>query len=141
MRMRARVQVFYTMEYVVMVLEHASDGSLATYQWPEERTGMARYFFQHLITAVEYCHANGVVHRDIKHENTLVSLQTFGGGRDFLVLKVSDFGMCTAAQQNVGNGSRVGSVPYMAPVRPRHLWLLRAPSTTLCETWKRKEGC
>ena len=123
----ACAQVFYTMEFVVMVLEHASHGSLASYEWPgvigsASRTGMARYFFQQLIAAVAYCHEHGVVHRDLKHENTLVSEESFGEGREFLVLKVSDFGMCREDEtpnHASGKGSRVGSVPYMAPVRAR----------------------
>ena len=46
----------------------------------------ARYFFQHLISGVEYLHNMRISHRDLKLENTLVDLTTTP------VLKICDFG-------------------------------------------------
>lgn len=64
-------RVFYTTEYLVFVLEYASEGSLARFNWPptySQRKPLAIYFFQQLIAAVQYCHAHEIVHRDLKHE-------------------------------------------------------------------------
>jgi serine/threonine protein kinase len=35
---------------------------------------VARWFFQQLILAVDYCHKKGVANRDIKLENTLLAV-------------------------------------------------------------------
>jgi serine/threonine-protein kinase SRK2 len=110
--------VFYTNKYLVIVLEYASAGCVASYDWPvpyKERRELALYFFQQLISAVEYCHSHKVMHRDLKHENTLLHWETQKGSR-YLALKVADFGMCKAAMHSDPK-TRVGTVPYMSPVR------------------------
>ena len=113
------VQVFYTDEFMVLVLEYASAGSLASYNFPvgfEERKGIAIYFFQQLICAIEYCHKHSIMHRDLKLENTLLKWEELPDGTTFLALKLADFGMCKAAVHSDPK-TRVGTVPYMAPVR------------------------
>lgn len=113
-------RVFYTAELLVCVLEYASEGSIALFQWPntyQKRKPLAIYFFQQLIAAVRYCHAHGIVHRDLKHENSLLHMATLPSGNKFLALKVADFGMCKAAMHSDPK-TRVGTIPYMSPVRP-----------------------
>ena len=56
----------------------------ATAGLPEEA---ARWFFQQLVLAVDYCHSLGIAHRDIKLENALLDRQ---GPR--AILKLCDFG-------------------------------------------------
>ena len=51
----------------------------------------ARYFFQQLISGVEWCHREGVCHRDLKLENTLLD------GRPAPRLKICDFGYSKSA--------------------------------------------
>ncbi|QSQ25511.1 protein kinase [Pyxidicoccus parkwayensis] len=64
-----------------------------------------------LARALEAAHARGVVHRDVKPENVLVS----EGGP----LKLADFGIAALADQErlTSTGSVTGSLAYMAPER------------------------
>jgi mitogen-activated protein kinase kinase kinase len=72
-----------------------------------------RRFSQHILAGVDYLHSKGIIHRDIKGANILVS----GTG----VAKLADFGcskqlagMCTASIEESMRAIR-GSVPWMAP--------------------------
>jgi serine/threonine protein kinase len=83
-------RVFFTEDFLVVVLEYASEGSLARFQWPPsypQRKPLAMYFFQQLIAAIKYCHAHGIMHRDLKHENTLLHMAQLPSGNRFLALK------------------------------------------------------
>ncbi|MFP2908757.1 protein kinase domain-containing protein [Pyxidicoccus sp. 3LFB2] len=64
-----------------------------------------------LARALEAAHARGVVHRDVKPENVLVSK----GGP----LKLADFGIAAVADQErlTSTGAVTGSLAYMAPER------------------------
>ena len=57
----------------------------------------ARWFFQQIALAVEYCHGLGIAHRDIKLENALLDR---AGPR--AILKLCDFG------EHVPGAGRVG---------------------------------
>ena len=74
-----------------------------------------RYCFQ-LICAVEACHAAGVVHRDIKPDNVLMS-------RDRTIVKLADFGV---SRNVLKPGDRVGLTPYSST-----RWY-RAPEMLFC---------
>jgi len=63
-----------------------------------------------ILSALEHAHAQGIVHRDVKPENVLV---TTGG-----VVKVADFGLARAlAESRVTHapGTVTGTVQYLAP--------------------------
>ncbi|XP_016421948.1 NUAK family SNF1-like kinase 1, partial [Sinocyclocheilus rhinocerous] len=67
-------EVFESRERIVMVMEYASGGELYDYIQDKQRLSEeeARHFFRQITSAVQYCHKNGVVHRDLKLENILL---------------------------------------------------------------------
>jgi serine/threonine protein kinase len=90
----------------------------------------ARRYFQQLMSAVAYCHARGIAHRDLKAENLLL------GSND--VLKVCDFGLARPAIEEHGEEfnelymtSLAGSQDYQAPEMRTQSQYLGFP----CDIW------
>ncbi|KXZ50290.1 hypothetical protein GPECTOR_17g929 [Gonium pectorale] len=106
-----------------MMMEYADRGDLFRYIQARPRLpeGDARWFFQQLILALDYCHRRGVVNRDLKLENLLLRSAADDpappGQVDqprSLHIKVADFGLCKTAVTSLPK-SRVGTLYYMAP--------------------------
>ena len=70
----------------------------------------ARWVFQQIISAMEYCHGMGVCHRDLKLENLMVD-NVDGAER----IKVTDFGLSKDQNQHSNPHTKVGTISYMAP--------------------------
>lgn len=106
-------EVFITNEYNCIVMEYASGGNLFSYVQRAIRLKepAARWFFQQLIIGLDYCHRRGVVNRDIKLENTLLTMVP---GLPLPLLKICDFGY-SKAQFMSAPKSKVGTLAYMAP--------------------------
>lgn len=102
--------VFLTDAYLGIILEYAPGGDLL--DWIKTREGIserqARWLFQQLIMGLDYIHMQGVVNRDIKLENSLV---TEG---DMPMLKLCDFGYSKNVQLSAAK-SIVGTRSYLAP--------------------------
>jgi len=68
-------EVFLTNEFLGIAMEFAPGGDM--FQYVKQRNGLqeyeARWFFQQLIIALDYCHKIGVVNRDIKLVSTVCS--------------------------------------------------------------------
>ena len=68
---------------------------------------LARHYFKQLMIGLEYCHSNGVTHRDLKPDNLLLDAN--------YVLKIADFGWAAPLLGKDGSGklyTESGTVKY-----------------------------
>ncbi|NWI84939.1 NUAK2 kinase, partial [Pitta sordida] len=102
-------EVFENSSKIVIVMEYASKGDL--YDYISERQRLteqeARHFFRQVVSAVYYCHKNGIVHRDLKLENILLD----ANGN----IKIADFGLSNVYQQDKLLQTYCGSPLYASP--------------------------
>lgn len=96
-------------DHVVLVLDFVDGGDLldAVTRQPHRYTGNeghVRSTFGQMLEAVKYTHDAGVVHRDLKLENFLVS-------EDLSKVYLADFGLATTSR----GYEQVGSLPYVPP--------------------------
>lgn len=96
--------------HLYVVTELAAGGEL--YYYVKARTRLkeetARAFFQQLVNALNYCHQKGIVHRDVKLENLLLT-------ENYKQLKLADFGFSRSFKQNEPLFTVCGSSQYAAP--------------------------
>lgn len=117
---------FVSMEgHLVLVLELLLGGTLAAYveQRPLLPEMHAGNLCMQMLRAVEYLHAQGIVHRDVKAENFVF------GAADCQHLKLIDFG-AAAMQGNSALSDVVGTPEYMAPEVARG-----RPYNNTCDMW------
>ncbi|KAJ1138156.1 hypothetical protein NDU88_004547 [Pleurodeles waltl] len=102
-------EVFENSSKIVIVMEYASKGDLYDYINDRQRLTEqeARHFFRQIVSAVYYCHKNGIVHRDLKLENIL--LDENGN------VKIADFGLSNLYQQDKYLQTYCGSPLYASP--------------------------
>lgn len=101
-------QPYFTMEYVQGdPLDHfVEKESLSQIQVLE--------LFSKICTAVDYAHCRGVVHRDLKPDNILVTKEGRPKILDFGVAKVLS-GEIAEAREKTMTGQWIGTPPYMSP--------------------------
>ncbi|XP_058085361.1 CBL-interacting serine/threonine-protein kinase 4-like [Magnolia sinica] len=104
-------EVMATKSKIYLVMEHASGGDLFSQimQHGPLSEPIARRYFQQLVSALHFCHSNGVAHRDVKPQNLL--LDEYGN------LKVTDFGL-SALPEQLKDGlfhTACGTPAYTAP--------------------------
>lgn len=105
--------VFMTSTFICIVLEYAGTGTLHSYVRRHGflKESVARWFFQQLAIAVDYCHRKGVANRDIKLENTLLHSVPH---LPLPLVKMCDFGYSKEENKSAAK-SKVGTLTYMAP--------------------------
>lgn len=69
----------------------------------------ARWYFQQIVCALDYCHRAGVANRDVKLENALLA------DPERPLVKLCDFGYSKHEVAQSAPGSRVGTPAYLAP--------------------------
>ncbi|CAJ0945084.1 unnamed protein product, partial [Mesorhabditis belari] len=102
-------QVMETTNIIYLVTEYAPNGEVFDLISRHSRLTEedARFKFWQIISAIDYCHKMGVVHRDLKAENLLLD----GNFR----LKIADFGFSNFFKGDEQLGTFCGSPPYAAP--------------------------
>ena len=89
--------------------EYANRGEIFDYiaRYGRMSEARARSTFGQILSAVEYCHAKGVAHRDLKAENLLLDSQ--------MNVKIADFGFSNRFAPGERLSTWCGSPPYAAP--------------------------
>lgn len=102
-------QLMETDQTIYMVTEYASKGEIFDHLVAKGRMSEteAKRIFRQIVSAVGYCHAQGVVHRDLKAENLLLDHN--------MNIKLADFGFSNQFTEDVQLSTWCGSPPYAAP--------------------------
>ncbi|XP_037725420.1 serine/threonine-protein kinase SIK2-like isoform X3 [Drosophila subpulchrella] len=102
-------QAMETKKMIYIVTEYASQGDIFDYMIKYGRMpeSTARHKFWQIISAVEYLHNKGIVHRDLKAENLLLDRN--------MNIKIADFGLSNHFEPGELLATWCGSAPYAAP--------------------------
>ncbi|KAE8258525.1 hypothetical protein A4X13_0g1626 [Tilletia indica] len=103
-----REMMIHTNHYY-MVFEYVNGGQMLDYiiSHGRLRERSARKFARQIGSALEYCHRNSIVHRDLKIENILIS----GSGN----IKIIDFGLSNLFSPHSHLSTFCGSLYFAAP--------------------------
>ncbi|KAL4589965.1 hypothetical protein LXL04_002878 [Taraxacum kok-saghyz] len=101
--------VYEDSESFHLVMELCSGGRLIDQMTKEGRYSEQRAanIFKELMMVIKYCHDMGVVHRDVKPENILLT----ASGK----IKLADFGLAVRITNGQSLGGLAGSPAYVAP--------------------------
>ncbi|KAI8827428.1 kinase-like domain-containing protein [Chytriomyces cf. hyalinus JEL632] len=122
-------EVYETSKKIFLVMEHCGGGELdETIRLSKKCSDQdVRIIVRRISDAVGYLHAHGIVHRDIKPQNILLSTMD---PLDPLNIKVSDFGLATWVDKCTMMDNVVGTPLYMAPEIIQNL-----PYSAQCDIW------
>lgn len=103
------LEIIENEDVLCLVMEYASGGEIFDYLVAngKMREKEARAKFRQLLSAIQYCHAKHIVHRDLKAENILLD--------ENLNVKVADFGLANKFGGDTRLNTFCGSPPYAAP--------------------------
>ena len=122
-------EFFKTEKYIYIINELCTGGELfekivAVNHFSE---AVACNIMRQLLSAVAYCHENGVIHRDLKPENILIE-NSKEKNKDFFHIKIIDFGTCEILKKNKLT-EQIGTSFYIAPE------VLRNSYNEKCDLW------
>uniref|UniRef100_A0A4W4GSM7 non-specific serine/threonine protein kinase n=1 Tax=Electrophorus electricus TaxID=8005 RepID=A0A4W4GSM7_ELEEL len=102
-------QVMETKNMLYLVTEYAKNGEIFDHLASRGRLSEAdaRRKFWQILSAVAYCHEQGIVHRDLKAENLLLDAH--------MNIKIADFGFGNFFRPGEPLATWCGSPPYAAP--------------------------
>ncbi|XP_030755254.1 serine/threonine-protein kinase SIK3-like isoform X1 [Sitophilus oryzae] len=102
-------QLMETKQTIYLVTEYASNGEIFDHLVAKGRMSEpeAKRIFNQIVSAVSYCHTQGVVHRDLKAENLLLDHNSN--------IKLADFGFSNQFTEGNLLATFCGSPPYAAP--------------------------
>lgn len=104
-------QGFVVKNELLLIMEYADGGELVSYV--EEREGLSevecRQIFKQLCSAIEVCHSQGIIHRDLKLENVLFE------SKARTRIKIVDFGIAGRSTPSVNDKTDAGTLKFMAP--------------------------
>lgn len=107
-----------------ITMEYLPDGSLRTLLDRRARDGatwplqFGLDLVRQAAEALDFAHARGIVHRDIKPDNILIERHAGPGGRSLYIVKLTDFGLARMVGGGSGitaSGVTVGTPAYMSP--------------------------
>ena len=102
---------FVIKNQLLLIMEYADGGELIHYV--EETKGLeeleCRQLFKQMLGAIEACHEQGIIHRDLKLENVLFESKTKTR------IKIVDFGISGRCKGNTAEKTDAGTIRYMAP--------------------------
>jgi len=122
------IDLFETSEYYYIVMEYMAGNDMfdflqrKNFALPEEKV---RELLIQLILAVRYLHSFGIVHRDLKLENIMMSSK-----ENDATPKLVDFGLSKIIGPNEKASEPFGTVGYVAPEV-----LKRQPYSFSCDVW------
>uniref|UniRef100_A0A7S3HEX0 non-specific serine/threonine protein kinase n=1 Tax=Spumella elongata TaxID=89044 RepID=A0A7S3HEX0_9STRA len=121
-------EVFEDEDRICLVLELCRGGHLMDRLMNQRgrfyREHLACKYIHSILTAVAYCHANNVVHRDLKLENILFETE-----KKDSELKIIDFGLSRCFVPNKKMHSPCGTSEYVAPE------VLAGKYDAKCDVW------
>jgi calcium/calmodulin-dependent protein kinase I len=127
------LDVYETESEVHLVLEYCSGGELfdliqdSKLQCRKRRRsnsssgfseGQVARILSQLLSALAHLHKRGIVHRDVKPENILISNNTAHSHSEDIPVKLSDFGLARVLHSSCSSSGYCDSSPSLTPLTP-----------------------